>query len=170
MRGLEREETNAKQMACVDIALGIGGAMLTMYSGGMRTIDGNLSFFFALDQAVGGMNAITAINAGIFDPSVEYKPMKGLLKFQAGHKYGKASGVIYDIASVLVAFRGARDNLKTLMYPAQTKQVNQYIKQLETAKSTGISGKELNAILSFFVNGFGGTLGTVGLIKSATGN
>lgn len=163
LRALEAEGENAKRMAYVDIGLGISGALLTLFSGGMKTVDGSLGYVFALDQVIGGVNVITAVNRGIFDPNMEYKPVKGLFKYRAGNN----GAVTYDLLSTFVAFKGARDNLKTLA-PAKAKQAGNYATQLSNGK--GISGKELNALASFFVNGFGGASGTVGLVKTVTGN
>ncbi len=113
--------------AIVDIALGSAGVIISSISIGTSVKSGftelSVSVFglgFSLDQISGGVEALEAINNGIFDPSKDYKIVRGLVQ-EVG---GDAGGVLYDISSLLVGGKSSIRNVKNI----SGKKLNDIVK------------------------------------------
>ncbi|MEM6738149.1 MAG: RHS repeat-associated core domain-containing protein, partial [Bacteroidota bacterium] len=116
-----------KVSAIVDIALGSTGAIISSISIGtsIKSMGAELPFAiaglgFSLDQVAGGVEALEAIENGLFDPSKDYKIVRGLVQ-EVG---GDAGGVLYDISSLLVGGRSSIRNVKNI----SGKKLNDIVK------------------------------------------
>ena len=110
---------------------------------------GSASIGFGSDQIAGGINKLNAIKTGMFDPSKEYKPVKGIIMGMAG-EYGSQVGFAYDLTSILVGFLSARGEYKTI------------------TELPSLAGNELEAIIRGYSTGaetINTSMGTYYLVK-----
>ncbi len=110
---------------------------------------GSMSIGFGADQVAGGINKLTAIKNGMFDPTKEYNPVKGVIMGMTG-EYGEQVGFAYDLTSILVGFLSARGEYKTI------------------TELPSLAGNELEAIIRGYSAGaetINTSMGTYYLIK-----